>query len=121
MMKTMFGDFEAGSEESGSTPAAIAAIPSAAPRSTDLRVTLSDERWSVFRCSGTMTVGSPSVPLLDAVFSAGMRRTYQTARRCANRLVDRQAKNQKSIDANSPTRVSTPNTARNTPRRFTNI
>ena len=94
----MFGDFDSGSAESGSAPAAIAAIPIAAPRSTDLRVMLSDEQWSDFRCWGGNAAEFPSLPLLVALFSAGMRRTYQTPRHCANRLVVGEAKKQKSID-----------------------
>ena len=63
----MLGGFDSGSAESGSTPAASATTPIAAPRSTDRRVKFSDERSSAFNWWLAIAVARLHVPVKAVV------------------------------------------------------
>ncbi len=84
MIKTMLGGVGNGFPKTESTPEATAAIPSAAPRIAERRVTVPVERWRVF------------------CFSAGMRRPYQRPHAVAIGLIDGKAKNCTSVGDNRP-------------------
>src|SRR3954453_14492292 len=65
MMKTIFGRREACFPKTGSTPEASAAIPRAAPRSTERRLRSSVEGFSVFRFLRRSLIASPRLLLCE--------------------------------------------------------